>query len=233
MEASLLILGDYDPRSETHALTDAALDHARDALGADLRIRWLATPKIERSALERAAGLLIAPGSPYADMPKVLDAIRYARENGLPCLGTCGGFQHVLLEYARNVLGFQDASHAEYDPYASRLFISRLACSLAGKEMSLRLEAGSKAAEAYGSLHASERYYCNFGVNPEYVDAIRVGPLRVTGFDGDDEFRVVEYPDHPYFVATLFVPQARSRPGAPHPLARALVKTTLRYAQPS
>ena len=79
-------------------------------------------------------------------MERTLAAIRYAREQGVPCFGTCGGFQHMLIEYARNVLGFQDAQHAEYDPYASNLFITQLACSLAGRTMQLRFTPGSRVA---------------------------------------------------------------------------------------
>lgn len=89
----------------------------------------------------------VTPGSPYKNLEKTLWAIRFARENGIPCFGTCGGFQHMVLEYARNVLGYQDAQHAEYDPYASSLFISALACSLAGRTMELHFEPGSRVAD--------------------------------------------------------------------------------------
>src|SRR5206468_6007076 len=85
-----------------------------------------------------------------------LAAIRAARERGVPCFGTCGGFQHMVLEYARTVLGFRDAQHAEYDPYASRLFVTALACSLAGRQMPLTLAAGLRVAAIYGALARSE-----------------------------------------------------------------------------
>jgi CTP synthase (UTP-ammonia lyase) len=102
-------------------------------------------------------------------MDKTLWAIRYARENDIPCFGTCGGFQHIIIEYARNVLGFKDAQHAEYDPYASKFFISKLDCSLAGREMTLNFVAESQVASIYGAVTAIEQYYCNFGVNPECI----------------------------------------------------------------
>ena len=100
---------------------------------------------------------------------------QYAREHGVPCFGTCGGMQHIVLEYARNVLGFRDAQHAEYDPYASELFISALTCSLAGREMQLRLVAGSQVAKIYGGTTAVEQYYCNFGVHPDRVAVLASG----------------------------------------------------------
>jgi CTP synthase (UTP-ammonia lyase) len=105
---------------------------------ADVELVWMGTKDLEPNAaatLAGIAGVWVAPGSPYQSLAGVLAAIRCARENEVPLLGTCGGFQHVVIEYARSVLGIADATHAEYDPYASHLFISRLACSLVGKTM--------------------------------------------------------------------------------------------------
>ena len=151
-------------------------------------------------------------------------SIQHARENGIPCLGTCGGFQHMILEYARNVLNFKDAQHAEYDPYASDLFISQLACSLAGRGMRLTFVEGSRVAALYGSLSATEAYYCNFGVNPDKIRLLTSSELRITGSDAEGELRVIELPDHPFFLGTLFVPQARSTADNPHPLVSAFLK---------
>src|SRR2546430_5445771 len=159
-------------------------------------------------------------------MDKTLWAIRYARENRVPCLGTCGGFQHIIIEYARNVLGFKDAQHAEYDPYASNLFISQLACSLLGREMELLFSPGSQVAAVYDANSATEQYYCNFGVNPDHVSYLKSGPLKITGSDSEGEVRVVELPGHPFFMGTLFVPQTRSTPEQPHPLVTAFLKAS-------
>src|SRR5262249_10892526 len=118
------VLGEYTATFEPHAATDAALAHSSDAIGADFRWQWVSTSDLGDSLPAGCRGLLVAPGSPYKDMPNTLRVIRFARERGVPCLGTCGGFQHMVIEYARNVLGFRDAQHAEYDPYASDLFVS-------------------------------------------------------------------------------------------------------------
>src|SRR5262245_33108303 len=157
-------------------------------------------------------------------MHKTLWAIRTARENLIPCFGTCGGFQHIIIEYARNVLGFKDAQHAEYDPYASSLFISQLACSLAGQTMQLSFLPGSQIAAIYRATLATEEYYCNFGVNPDHLSDLKSGPLKVSGSDSEGEVRVVELPEHPFFLGTLFVPQARSTPENPHPLVTAFLE---------
>lgn len=224
------LIGEYDPAFPPHVATDAAIQHSQAALGVQVSASWLSTEDIDEGMFEAFSGIWVAPGSPYRNMAKTLWAIRFARENGVPCLGTCGGFQHIVLEYARNVLGFEDAQHAEYDPYASNLFITQLACSLVGREMQLSLLPGSRVAEIYASLTATEQYYCNFGVNPAYVSELSRGPMVIAGSDAEGEVRVLEHPNHPCYFGTLFVPQARSRPGVPHPLVTYFVKAVSQTA---
>ena len=110
-------------------------------------------------------------------------------------------------------------------------FISELACSLAGREMDLDLVGGSKVAEIYGETKTKEAYYCNFAVNPEYLDVIKKGPTRITGSDAEGEVRVIEYPDHPLFIVTLFVPQSRSTAEEPHPLVNAFLDSVVKAEQ--
>lgn len=136
----------------------------------------------------------------------------------------------MIIEYSRNVLGFRDAQHAEYDPYASKLFISQLACSLAGHEMQLQLVPGSRVASIYGGTTAVERYYCNFGVHPDRVAILRSGPLLIAGSDAEGEVRVVELPGHPFFIGTLFVPQTRSTREMPHPLITDFLRAVIESA---
>ena len=131
----------------------------------------------------------------------------------------------MIIEYARNLLGHKDAQHAEYNPYASNLFISSLTCSLAGREMTLAFIPGSRVAQIYGTLKATEQYYCNFGVNPAVVPLLKTGPMHFVGSDQEGEIRVLELPEHPFFVGTLFVPQNRSRADRPHPLVTAFLRT--------
>ncbi len=155
MKTTIAIIGDYDPAFAPHQATDAALAHAAGALGFDIASTWLPTASLDAphafESLASFSGLWVAPGSPYQSMQGPLRAIRFARENGVPLLGTCGGFQHIILEYARHVLGFADATHAEYDPYASNLFISRLACSLVGRALEISIQSGSLVARIYGT----------------------------------------------------------------------------------
>ncbi|HYL75639.1 MAG TPA: hypothetical protein VEU96_15605 [Bryobacteraceae bacterium] len=216
MRLRIGIVGDRNPGFEPHLITDDMFAHAAEDSRIDIDPHWLSTDQVTEQALQNCAGLWIAPGSPYRSLDGALAAIRFARENRVPLGGACGGFQHVVLEYARNVLGFSNAVHAEYDPPAgSRQILTRLSCSPAGAELPITLSPGSLAANTYGTTDIVERYYCTFGVNPEYRN--QLGDLRISGWDDANEPRVVELPGHPYFLATLFVP--RSMPGSPHPLA--------------
>ena len=225
----IALLGEFDAAFPPHPATTAACAHSAGALREQLTATWISTEHATLEALRDVSGVWIAPGSPYRNLPNTLAAIRYAREKGMPCLGTCGGFQHIILEFARNVLGFQDAQHAEYDPYASHLFVTQLDCSLAGRELMIALAPESRVARIYGALEAREQYYCNFGVNPDKTKLLRSGELQVTGSDAEGEIRVVELPAHPFFIGTLFVPQLRSSAERPHPLVTAFLRAAVRY----
>ena len=220
----IAVLGEFTPENPTHTATNAALRHASDRAGVEVAIAWLRTDTLDDALFDHFAGILVAPGSPYADMEKTLAAIRFARENKVPCFGTCGGFQHMVIEYARNVLGVGTAQHAEYDPSAADAFITPLACSLRGRSMTLALAPDSQVATLYGSTGATEQYYCGFGVEPSRVALLKSGALKVSASDSEGEVRVIELPGHPYFVGTLYVPQVRSLPGRPHPLVSGFVR---------
>ena len=214
----LAIIAEYDPEYEPHVQTDSAIADSSSALGIEVESEWLSTSNDRITDLSDFDALWFAPGSPYHNLDRTLDAIQYAREQSVPTLGTCGGFQHMVIEFARNEAGLDDAHHAEYDPYASKLIVSRLACSLVGRELEIQLTPNSISARAYGATTVSERYYCNFGINPDFVDELAAAGLIVVGTDSDGECRVMELPSHPFFVGTLYVPQAKSRPNNPHPL---------------
>jgi CTP synthase (UTP-ammonia lyase) len=230
MSYDLIILGEHNPDSETHQATDAAIRHSLAALNAKLTPNWISTEAIKETDILEAHGLWVAPGSPYKNFSRALRAIRLARENLVPCLGTCGGFQHMILEYARNVLGYADAHHAEYDPAASRLFISSLTCPVAGKELRVRLLPSTTVRNLYGRDEVVESYYCTFGLNPEYANTLTGRcDLTVSGRDLNGEIRIVELLNHPFFVGTLFVPQTRSRESMPHPLIVGFLREVLHH----
>jgi len=96
--------------------------------------------------------------------------------------------------------------------------ITALACSLVGQEQRVVLVPRTRAARLYGVPETTEPYYCNYGVNPDYRLQFEACGLRVSGVGAEGEIRIVELPEHPFFVATLFLPQARSTAASPHPL---------------
>jgi len=220
-------MGDFDASNATHVATNEALDHAAKYLNVLLTYEWVYTDRIEPEFATISGayhGLLIAPGSPYKSMSGVLKIIQYARTNKIPVLGTCGGFQHMVIEFARNVLGIQDAEHAETNPYASQLVINPLTCSLKGQQ--LDIEIIKKPSLAYSIFNAdsiTENYYCNFGLNPEYQQQIDKAGFTITGSDKHKEARILELLHHPFYLATLFVPQVNSSYDKPHPIIVALL----------
>ncbi|HUR44928.1 MAG TPA: hypothetical protein VMZ27_03550 [Candidatus Saccharimonadales bacterium] len=228
MKAAIAIVADFNPKSKSHVATNDAIAHAASRLGLAVESQWIGTSELLQTArvqdLRNFGGIWIGPGSPYASMEGALAAICLARENDIPLLGTCGGFQHIILEYARNVLAFADAEHEESAPAAGRLFISRLACSLVGRTKKLTLAPGSRLAAIYGATQAEEEYLCNFGVNPLYVETLQSSGLAIVGSDDEGKVRAVELPNHPFYVGTLFLPQHRSTPAQPHPLVLAFIK---------
>jgi CTP synthase (UTP-ammonia lyase) len=123
-----------------------------------------------------------------------------------------------LVEYARNVAGITDAEHEESAPNAPMLLVSKLAQSLVGRTQAIRVTPGSILRRAYGCDEVDEQFACNYGLNPKFSGIFENGGLTVSGVDGEGNVRAVELTGHPFFVATLFLPQVRSRPGAPHPL---------------
>ena len=224
--AKIGIIGDFNPDNPTHIATNLGIEHAADALGTKIDAVWLPTGAPHDYAT--FDGLFCSPGSPYRSLDGALEGIRCARVHGIPFMGTCGGLQHLVLEYARSVMGFREAAHAESDPYASCLFIVPLSCSLVGKTMEVNIKPGSKAAAIYGAARSQEDYYCNFGLNPEYLEPLQKAGLEITGVDQDNEARIMELPSHPFFLGTLFVPQAKSLKGKPHPLLLAFCRAALR-----
>jgi CTP synthase (UTP-ammonia lyase) len=233
------IIGEFNPNNPLHLATNAAITHSWPGPRVLPAIEWLPTDK--PVDLRRFAGFWCSPGGPYKSLMGALEMIRWARVERKPFMGTCAGFQHAILEFARNVLGIKDAMHAEYEPDTPMPFIRPLSCSLVGKKLAIRLKPGSQAAAFYGATEVTEAYYCNFGLNPNYREPLEAAGLVISGWDETPEapspanastagrlpsreaaeVRVVELPDHPFFLGTLFVPQAASTPERPHPLSAA------------
>jgi CTP synthase (UTP-ammonia lyase) len=123
-------------------------------------------------------------------------------------------------------LGIAQAEHEESAPHAPTLIVSRLACSLVESSQTITLLPGTLVRRLYGQTAVTEQFSCNFGLNPHYQKLFDNSELCMAGVDVDNEVRIVELPTHPFFVATLFLPQARSSAACPHPLITAYLKAS-------
>lgn len=218
------LVGEPSDSVPAHLAIPQALENAAETLGIAVAYEWVPTDRI-RSASRVASfdGLWCVPASPYRSTEGALIAIRCAREGRIPFLGTCGGFQHAIIEYARNVLGWQDAAHAEMDSTSTVAVISLLSCPLVNVGGSVQLLAGTRIATAYGTDETTEVYFCRYGVNPDFRASLTAGPLREAARDDTGDLRAVELDDHPFFVATLFQPERAALLGKPTPLVNAFL----------
>jgi CTP synthase (UTP-ammonia lyase) len=219
------LIGDYNASVPAHQAIPIALQGAAEVCDIGVEFEWIPTEEIGTpSRISRFDGLWCVPASPYRSMDGALRAIRHAREAAVPFLGTCGGFQHAVIEYARNVLGWADAEHAETSPDAARAVISPLECALVETTGTVRLFPGSRLAAAYGAKQTTEGYRCRYGLNPTFRAELVAGPLRAVADDETGEVRAVELDEHSFFVATLFQPERAALKGQAAPLVEAFVR---------
>jgi CTP synthase (UTP-ammonia lyase) len=144
------LIGDENSGVRAHKAIPLALGMAATACRIEVNHQWLNTADLSQnlaSRLESCDGFWCVPGSPYKDMIAALSVIKFARENQRPFLGTCGGFQHTLIEYARNILGLADADHMESNASTQFPLIAPLTCSLVGASQVIRLEPGSRGSD--------------------------------------------------------------------------------------
>jgi CTP synthase (UTP-ammonia lyase) len=212
----IALIGDFNPAVTAHQAIPKALNMA-GAEGV-----WCHTATIPD--LSTFDGIWCVPASPYASMEGALGAIRFARESATPFLGSCGGFQHAVIEYARNVRGLPDAAHAETDPDSGMQVITPLECSLVEKSGEIVLCEDSHLFRACGRKQITEEYRCSYGLNPQFESLVLDGDLRVTARDPEGAVRVLELTSHPFFVATLFQSERRALRGEIPPVVREFVK---------
>lgn len=224
--AHLAILGDYDPGVVAHQGIEASLKLLRDD-DPMLAWRWCHSSSLTGDPVEQLAefsGIWVVPASPYRNPDGIFRAIEYARRKKVPFLGTCGGFQHAVIEYARNVLGLRTAEHAETAPEAEVLVVTPLSCSLVEQTGVVRPVAGSRLAALYGKVSDREGYHCSYGLNPEFAGRLENSGLIVAARDEAGEVRALELTGHPWFTLTLFQPERRGLTGEVHPIVRGFVQ---------
>jgi CTP synthase len=241
----IAIVGKYVNLRDAYLSVIEALKHGGFHHGAHIEIEWISSDDLEggdmREVFEGIHGIVVPGGFGWRGVEGKLDAIRHARENGLPYLGLCLGLQCAVIEFARNVCGLDAANSSEFDPGTPHPVIDLLpeqknVTDLGG---SMRLGAqpchvapGTKAAEVYGESVVYERHRHRYEVNPAYHEALSGKGLVFSGMSPDGRLvEIIELEDHPFFMAGQFHPELRSRPTRPHPLFRDFIGAALKLAR--
>ncbi|HYJ60110.1 MAG TPA: CTP synthase [Actinomycetota bacterium] len=234
---TIAVVGKYVYLRDAYLSVMEALYHGGFDHGRRIEIRWVASDDLKDGTVEEVLGdvdgILIPGGFGVRGVEGKIEAVRFARERGVPFLGICLGLQCAVIEYARHVLGMPDANSSEFDPACTDPVIDLLPeqkdVQDLGATMRLGaqpcyLEPGTVAAGAYGVDVVEERHRHRWEVNPAYHDRLREGGLRISGTSQKGRLaEIIELPDHPFFVAGQFHPELRSRPTRPHPLFLAFV----------
>ncbi|WP_327581806.1 gamma-glutamyl-gamma-aminobutyrate hydrolase family protein [Nonomuraea sp. NBC_00507] len=224
----IALVGDRSPSVRSHTRIPLLMEALRERDGIALDPYWIPTTDV--AGLDAFDGIWILPGSPYRDEAGAVEAARVAREEQIPLLGTCAGFQHMLLEFARHVCGL-DVAHAENEPGARDFLLTPLACSLAGHENLVRLTPGTLIEQIMGTPATMEAYVCSYGLNESYTQTLAAGGLVFSGHAADDgAVRAAELPGHPFFLGTLFQPELAGDGRRPHPVISAFAAAVARHA---
>ena len=216
----IVALGDRDPGYLTHREVDSVLELFPRAA----RARWVATDSPGAEDLGGASGVWLLPGTPYRNPERARAAIHHCLDEGIPFLGTCGGFQHTLVELARTRAGIAEAAHEESEPDAPAPVVTRLSCSLYGETRTVTPVPGTRFAAICGPEPFEGFHWCGFGLDPAYVEPLERAGVVVGATAPDAGVEAIELPDHPFFLATAFQPQVgASTTGQLGPLLEAFV----------
>jgi CTP synthase len=230
--------------SVAEALRHAAIDHE-----VDLEIEWVMSDHVEGllvgEMLGHLDGIVLPGGFGERGVEGKVEAARYARETGMPCLGLCLGMQVMTIEYARNVLGLSGAHSSEFNTQDSQtphpvidLMESQRDVTDMGGTMRLGayvavLNEGSQVAEIYGQPVVKERHRHRYEFNPKYLSRFEAsGQFRCSGRSPDGRLvEFIELADHPYWIGTQAHPELKSRPDRPAPLFQAFIGAALERAE--
>ncbi|GBQ06911.1 CTP synthase [Acetobacter cerevisiae] len=249
-DVRIAVVGKYTALLDSYKSLNEALLHGGIAHRAKVKLDWVEAETLEESpeALERlstAHGILVPGGFGERGSKGKIAAVRFARERGIPFLGICFGMQMAVIECARNLAGLPNASSTEFGE-ADEPLVGLMTEWARGSERLRRSEGGelggtmrlgaypatlvegSRAAEIYGTTNIRERHRHRYEVNIHYKDQLEKAGLKFSGLSPDGILpEVVEYPDHPWFVAVQYHPELKSRPFAPHPLFSGFVGAAL------
>jgi CTP synthase len=244
-EVKIMLVGKYMDQRDSYMSHYEAFTHAGAML--DTRVTFLRVEaehlgKPEcKCLLKEADGILIPGGFGVRGTEEKIDAIRFARENKVPFLGVCLGFQLANVEFARNVLGMHDANSTEFDPQTlhpvvdilpEQKGVTKMGATMRLGAQPILVDKGSMAEKLYGATEISERHRHRYEINPHYIEMIQEKGLKFTGRSPDGKrMEIAELQGHPYFVGSQFHPEFKSRPKRPAPLHLGLVRAALEYSR--
>ena len=238
---TIALVGKYVGLHDAYLSVAEALTHGGIGNGVSVEIRWVNSEEVTAETadglLAGVQGILVPGGFGSRGIDGKLEAIRYAREKGVPFLGICLGMQLAVVEFARNVCGLTGAHSSELDPRTPYpvidLMPDQVGVTAKGGTMRLgsypcRLKEGSLAAAVYGAQEISERHRHRYEFNNDYRERLEQAGLVLSGLSPDGRLvEVIELPDHPWFAACQFHPELKSRPNRAHPLFREFVAASM------
>jgi CTP synthase len=246
-QANIVIVGKYVRLSDAYLSVVESLRHASLAVGVSVNLHWVNSEDIEEHGVEQYLtgmhGIIVPGGFGVRGVDGKIETVRYARENRIPFLGLCLGMQCSVIEWARNLGGFQDAHSAEFDPHTSNPVINLLpeqqdVVDLGGTmRLGLypcRLLNDSLAFRLYEETVIYERHRHRYEFNNAYRSPFLESGYLISGTSPDGRLvEIIERPDHPFFIATQFHPEFKSRPSKPHPLFSGFIQAVIDQGVPA
>jgi CTP synthase len=241
-EVTIAITGKYTAVRDSYASMIKAIEHAGAALDTHVNIQWIETTELSDSVVAKdlagADGMIVPGGFGARGTEGKIACIRYARENYLPYLGLCFGFQMAVAEFARNVCGLASANSTEIQPDTPHPVIDLLPEQHEVKALGATMRLGGHDVEVIPGTLASRmfrgarsvrlRFRHRYEVNPDYIERLQKGGMVFSGkAPGRPIMQILELPDHPYFVGTQSHPEFTSRPLRPSPFYLGLVAAAL------
>jgi CTP synthase len=232
------LVGKYVDLPDAYLSVVEALRHGALAAGVSLDLRWIPSDEMEgllaETHLEGLHGIVVPGGFGVRGIEGKIQAVRHCRETDIPFLGLCLGLQCAVIEFARSQLGLSEANSSEFDPMTPHPVIDLLETQVGVEDLggtmrlglyAARLEPGSRARDLYGEELIYERHRHRFEVNNRYREDLENAGLVMSGVSPDERLvEIIELPSHPFFVASQFHPEFKSRPDDPHPLFVGLMK---------
>ncbi|MDJ0973881.1 MAG: CTP synthase [Planctomycetota bacterium] len=243
-QVEVALVGKYIELTDAYKSVYEAIAHGGFHARRRVRVRRIhseeLTPETVDEKLRGVHGIVVPGGFGHRGIEGKIEAIRWARENGIPFLGLCLGMQCAVIEFARNVAAMEGAHSTEFDEHTKYPVID-LMPDQAGLEKGgtmrlgaylCALRAGSKSREAYGDESVAERHRHRYEFNNEFRDELIDKGMRIGGVNPErDLVEIIELPNHPYFVGVQFHPEFKSKPTRPHPLFREFVASAIQHKE--